>query len=230
MAEYFDKFPLIQYQKMAARDLTRRANFLKSTVSNPFVFLPYTIEEDMRPEDIAYYYYGSTDYTWLIYLANNIIDPYHQWPLSQENFNKYLIEKYAAKSGKTGYEVIDWMQNETIDENILYYYKEVVPGSSYTITEVDVPARVKQSDLVEISISVIANEDFEIPTGDVRLSIGGVFMEIIRLVSGTAKLVFTPTDYSDYGIGIGNHIITAEYIGTPIHIASEGAANIRIVQ
>jgi hypothetical protein len=230
MAEYFDKFPLIQYQKMAARDLTRRANFLKSTVSNPFVFLPYTIEEDMRPEDIAYYYYGSTDYTWLIYLANNIIDPYHQWPLSQENFNKYLIEKYAAKSGKTGYEVIDWMQNETIDDNILYYYKEVVPGSSYTITEVQVPTRVQQNDLVEISISVIANEDFDLPTGDVRISIDSVFMEIIRLVSGEAKLVFRPSDYFEYGIGIGDYIITAEYLGTQIHIVSEGAANIRIVQ
>ena len=184
----------------------------------------------MRPEDIAYYYYGSTDYTWLIYLANNIVDPYHQWPLSQENFNKYLIEKYAAKSGKTGYEVIDWTQNETIDENILYYYKEIVPGSSYTITEVEVPARVKQSDLVEINISVIANEDFDIPTGDVRLSIDGIFMENIKLVSGAAKLLFRPSDYSDYGIGIGRYIIKAEYAGTSIHIASEGAANIRIVQ
>lgn len=125
MAEYFDKFPIIQYQDVLARNLTRRVNFLKNTITKPFVFLPYTIEEGMKPEDVAYYYYGSTDYTWLIYLANNIVDPYHQWPLSQENFHKYLIEKYAAQSGKTGYDVVYWTQNETISENILYYYKEV---------------------------------------------------------------------------------------------------------
>ena len=125
MSEYFDKFPLIQYQDAVARNLTRRVNFMKNTVTKPFVFLPYTIEDDMRPEDVAYYYYGSTDYTWLVYLANNIIDPYHQWPLSQDNFHKYMIEKYAVQSGKKGYEVVDWTQNETIDENILYYYKEV---------------------------------------------------------------------------------------------------------
>jgi hypothetical protein len=125
MPNYFNKFPVIQYQDKVVRDITRRVNFMKSTIASPFVFLPYTIEDDMKPEDVAYYYYGSTDYTWLVYLANNIIDPYHQWPLSQENFHKYLIEKYATQSGNTGYDVVDWTQNETIDENILYYYKEV---------------------------------------------------------------------------------------------------------
>lgn len=125
MSDYFENFPLVKYQGVFARDLTRRANFLKSTVANPYVFLPYTVEDDMRPEDVAYYYYGSTEYTWLVYLSNNMLDPYHQWPMTQENFEQYIIKKYADQSGKTGYDVLDWTKNETIDENILYYYKEV---------------------------------------------------------------------------------------------------------
>jgi len=122
MSNYFEKFPTINYAGRNVKDISRRVNFMKKTVSNPYVFLPYTIEEGDRPEDVAYYYYGSTDYTWLIYLANNILDPYHNWPLSQENFDQYLIQKYQDLSGRKGYEVIDWLQDETNDDNILYYY------------------------------------------------------------------------------------------------------------
>ena len=123
--EYFKNFPTINYQGRNVRDITRRNKFLKSVTTNPLLFLPYTVKEGEKPEDIAYNYYGSTDYTWLVYLSNNIVDPYHQWHLSEENFHKYLIQKYEADSLKTGYEVVDWSQDETIDTNIVYYYKEV---------------------------------------------------------------------------------------------------------
>lgn len=125
MSNYFDNFPTIKYNGIEVRDITRRKKFLQNNLNNPFVFLPYTIKDSDRPEDIAYYYYGSVDYTWLVLLPNNIIDPYHQWPLSDDNFDKMLMTKYAEKSGKTGYEVIDWAQDETRTDNVVYYYKEV---------------------------------------------------------------------------------------------------------
>lgn len=125
MAEYFENFPTIEYQGRQVRDLTRRNKFLKNVSTNPLLFLPYTIKEGEKAEDIAYYYYGSTEYTWLVYLANNIIDPYHDWPLDEEDFNKYIIQKYAEQSGLSGYDVVAWAQDETRDDNIVYYYKEV---------------------------------------------------------------------------------------------------------
>jgi hypothetical protein len=125
MSNYFEKLPTINYLGRNVKDISRRVNFMKKTISNPYVFLPYTVEEGDRPEDIAHYYYGSTDYTWLVYLSNNMIDPYHDWPLSQENFDQYLIQKYQRRSGRKGYEVIDWLQDENITENVVYYYKEV---------------------------------------------------------------------------------------------------------
>ena len=77
-----------------------------------------------RPEDIAEYYYGSTDYTWLVYMSNNILDPYHQWPMAEADFINYLIEKYGAESGRVGDEVVEWTKEDNGD-NIIYYYREV---------------------------------------------------------------------------------------------------------
>lgn len=122
---YFENFPVIEYQGRNVRDITRRNRFLREVSSNPLLFLPYTIKEGQRAQDIAYKYYGSTDYTWLVYLANNIVDPYHQWPLSEDDFHKYLINKYEQESQRTGYEVVDWTQSEATEDNIVYYYKEV---------------------------------------------------------------------------------------------------------
>lgn len=125
MSNLFNKLPIIDYNGYKVRDLSRRSRVLPSSITNPYLFLPYTITDEDRPEDIAYYYYGSTDYTWLVLLANNMIDPYHDWPLKDEDFHKYIIKKYETASGLKGYNVIDWAKNETIDENIAYYSKVV---------------------------------------------------------------------------------------------------------
>lgn len=123
--KYFENFPQVDYNGRQVTDLTRRNRFLKTVQNNPMLYYPYTVKEGERPEDIALNYYGSTDYTWLVYMSNNIIDPYHQWPLSEEQFEEYLKAKYAEASGKTGNDIIDWTRDEDIEDNIVYYYKEV---------------------------------------------------------------------------------------------------------
>lgn len=124
MAKYFENFPKITYDGYEVKDITRRNSFTKVAAQNPFLYMPYTVKEGERAEDIAHFYYGSTDYTWLVYMSNNIIDPYHQWPMAEADFNNYLIEKYGAKSGRVGDDVVEWTREDN-GENIIYYYKEV---------------------------------------------------------------------------------------------------------
>jgi hypothetical protein len=124
MVKYFENFPTIEYEGQRVRDITRRNSFTKLVSTNPLLFLPYTVREGERPEDIANFYYGSTDYTWLVYISNNIIDPYHQWPMAEADFNNYLVEKYGEQSGRIGEDVVDWTREDN-GENIIYYYREV---------------------------------------------------------------------------------------------------------
>lgn len=122
--KYFEKFPVITYEGQRVKDITRRNNFSAFVAANPMLFMPFTVKEGERPEDIANYYYGSTDYTWLVYMSNNIIDPYHQWPMAEADFNAYLIEKYGSQSGRVGEEVVEWTKEDN-GENVIYYYREV---------------------------------------------------------------------------------------------------------
>jgi hypothetical protein len=124
MAKYFENFPKVMYEGKEIRDITRRNQFIKNVSTNPLVYLPYTVKEGEKAEDIANWYYGSTDYTWLVYLSNNIVDPYHQWPKSTQEFNDYLIDKYTEESGKIGNDVLEWAQEDR-EDNVVYYYKEI---------------------------------------------------------------------------------------------------------
>jgi hypothetical protein len=126
MSTYFTLFPTIEYDHVNVRDITRRSDFVTSVLSNPYVFLPYTVKDGEKPEDIAHNYYGTVAATWIVLLANNIVDPYTQWPMDSETFTNYLIEKYQQQSGKTGYDVVAWTQDQTTIDNILYYYTVTV--------------------------------------------------------------------------------------------------------
>jgi hypothetical protein len=125
MAKYFENFPIVEYNGKVMRDITRRNQLVKTLTTNPMLFLPYTVKQNERAEDIAQFYYGSVDYSWLVYMANQIIDPYYEWPMDEETFNNYLIAKYEELSGETGDDVVDWTKDDTITDNIVYYYKEV---------------------------------------------------------------------------------------------------------
>lgn len=125
MSRYFTNYPLIQYQKKQVLDITRRSRIRDNILQDPYVFLPYTIREGEKPEDIARLYYGSVDDTWLVLFANNITDLYYEWPMDDVEFDQYFIDKYSELSNRSGFDVIRWGQDETRNDNIIYYFKEV---------------------------------------------------------------------------------------------------------
>lgn len=98
MSKYFRYFPTIVYDDQRVTDITRRVKINDTLLNDPYLFLPYTINNDDRPEDVAYYYYGDVNKVWLVYLANNIVDPYTQWVLKNEDFEKTIRKKYAIQA------------------------------------------------------------------------------------------------------------------------------------
>ena len=95
MSNYFINFPSVKYGKHTAKDITRKAKVIEKLKSNPYSFLPYTIEEGLSPEDVAHYYYDDVSLSWLVLLANNIVDWQSEWPLTEQRLNQYIEDKYV---------------------------------------------------------------------------------------------------------------------------------------
>lgn len=129
MAVYFKYFPIVTHTDEPIRNIMLRSRIVDYVRSNPKVFLPYTVEGDLRAEDVALYYYGSVDYTWLVYWSNNIIDPYYGWVMNDDNLKRYIYKKYftLVKSNyvvvrdPTQQEVISFTQNTNLTENIVEF-------------------------------------------------------------------------------------------------------------
>ena len=106
MTEYFSNYPKIAYDITGTNntnpDFTVAVNLMvrnkirDAVESDITIFYPYIVSEGMRPDVLAYQYYGDTQYTWSILLVNNIIDPYWEWPLSYKDFRGYIITKYGS--------------------------------------------------------------------------------------------------------------------------------------
>lgn len=106
--KYFSYYPQIKYGNHILTNITKRVKILENLETDPMVYSPYTIADGEKPEDIALFYYGSVAHTWLVYLSNKIVDPYHDWILSHQDFEKYLMDKYANESKKFDYDIIEW--------------------------------------------------------------------------------------------------------------------------
>ena len=99
---YFSKFPLKVYDVKGDKnykllpDILRRVKLRSSLASSRFVFDKYNVKENENPEDVAFKYYGSAEYHWVVLMVNNITDRYYQWPMTQPQFAEFLTDKYGA--------------------------------------------------------------------------------------------------------------------------------------
>jgi len=152
MSEFFSNYPRIAYDisgtnstvpdyNVAVNLMIR--NKLKTAVENDVaIYYPYIVPEGMRPDVLSFQYYGDTIYTWAIYLMNNIIDPYWEWPLSYKDLRSYLIDKYGsietAKSQIHHYEYTARARAEkTGTSDPVPAYKLEIDYETYTETAVD---------------------------------------------------------------------------------------------
>jgi hypothetical protein len=142
--KFFSKFPKISYSNNIAVDITRRVVFSNMVSSNPYVFYPYDISSEERADQFSYRYYGDQYQSWLLYLSNQITDPYYEWYLTSSQFNELLEKKYGSieiSQQKIKYYKNSWENVENIsvsNYNALTearkYYWDPVYGNGYSIT------------------------------------------------------------------------------------------------
>lgn len=93
---YFNKLPTIIYDNNVAVNILARAKLSDQTKSDSRLFLPYTLTDGDRMDMVSQAYYGKPGYTWLIWFANETIDPYYETSLSEIDLEDYLISKYGS--------------------------------------------------------------------------------------------------------------------------------------
>lgn len=157
--QYFDTLPkILQYDNVGTgrvfTNLLARASIIPDLLKNPSVYYSYDIQEGDTPEIIAHKYYGDSYRYWMVLLANEILDPQWDWPMTSNVFNDYLINKYG--------------QSFDTQSTIHHYEK--------TITQLDSGTNTTTTNTVEIDLNtynstIESTKSYTLPTGVVTVSI-----------------------------------------------------------
>lgn len=123
MAGYFNFFPSFNYANNLATNVLAKIKFSESVQENFAVFYPYTIQQGERADQISAKYYDDPSYDWIIYLSNNILDPYYDWPMTTNQFNEYINLKYGSleiAQSKIAFFRVNYRNSETVISTSTY--------------------------------------------------------------------------------------------------------------
>ena len=146
MSDYFSKVPNFEYVSrmpdahisdyITVKNLFKRGALEPDIIENLSLHTKYKIHGDDRPDNVAYEYYGSSELDWLVLTCNNIINVQTEWPMLQNDFDRFLLDKY------TTYENLNAAHHYETKEiknslGVIIIPKELECESDYTVTYFD---------------------------------------------------------------------------------------------
>ena len=99
---YFKTLPKTYYKNIIdnnnitlVTNILTRIKIRTQSLQNLVLFDYYDVPSGETPEITAFKHFGSTEYHWIILMTNDITNIYTQWPLSENAFSDYLMDKYG---------------------------------------------------------------------------------------------------------------------------------------
>lgn len=136
--KYFQVMPkiaTIDYvgNKIVLTNLMIRTEIIPSLLNNPLLFYSYNIQDGDTPEIIADKYYGDPYRYWIVLFGNQIIDPQWQWPMNQNLFNDYIIDKYKNDTANS----LNISANTVTPGQVLAYTQGNIENYVKTVITID---------------------------------------------------------------------------------------------
>ena len=86
-------------------DLMTRVKVREKIIDEASLYDNYDVPSGERPEDTAFKHFGSAEYHWVVLMTNNITDAFYDWPMSEQDFETFLKDKYTNPGAIHHYEV-----------------------------------------------------------------------------------------------------------------------------
>ena len=140
---YFNELPELLYpsllpkstrsdEKIRVKNLFRRAKLRDDSSAFTLSEL-YQIEEGERPDMLAEKLYEDPELDWVILVTNNITSIRDQWPLSNNELNNYMLEKYGSQEAL--FEVHHYETKQIIDNfGRIVLNKGLIVDEDFTFT------------------------------------------------------------------------------------------------
>ena len=101
---YFNKFRTIGYDVKGVKgdpqfnpitNILTRVRMKAAFIKNRVYYSDYMVLDGETPESVAYDFYGDSGLHWIVMYAQQITNPYYDWPLTYYDLTKYIATKYG---------------------------------------------------------------------------------------------------------------------------------------
>jgi hypothetical protein len=105
MSNYFSQVPNFEYVSRLpdakigdyaiVKNLFKKGKLREDIFQNLAFFTKYQIKGNDRPDNVAFEVYQDSSLDWLVLICNNIINIQTEWPLPQNDFDRFVLDKYG---------------------------------------------------------------------------------------------------------------------------------------
>ena len=180
MSDYFNKIPNFEYVSrlpnakigdyITVKNFFKRAALEEDILDNLAFHTKYKIRGDDRPDNVAYDFYGNSNLDWLVLTCNNIVNIQTEWPLLQNDFDRFLLDKYGS------YEALNDTHHYKTQEIKNSKDVIIVPGglqcsSDYSVTYYDYNTGQEKIVLSRDCTTAVTNYEYEAELEDYKRNI-----------------------------------------------------------
>ena len=189
---YFSQLPDFEYVNRTedgkrisdytqVKNLFKRGKLREDIFQETTFFEQYQIQGDDRPDNVAQKVYGDATLDWVVLLSNNIINLYEEWPLPQESFDTYILEKYNNDYDKLYNGIHHYESNEvTNSQGVVIFPKGIRVGAGQSVSYFD------EIDNQQVTVNPVSkgivNYDYEKNLNDDKRNIfllKGIYLNIV---------------------------------------------------
>ena len=197
MSNYFNKVPNFEYVSrlpdanisdyIPVKNLFKKGALREDIFQDLATFTKYIVSGDKRPDNVAFEFYDDSSLDWLVLASNNIVNVKTEWPMSQLEYNQYLLDKYGS------YEKINEVHHyETVEirngDNVIMVQKGLKVASDYSITYFD----SRDGGLVtKYPVKTVTNYEYEEQLQDERRNIFLLKPQYLSIALDDLELIMT---------------------------------------
>ena len=144
MSDYFRKVPNFAYisrlpnakigDYILVKNLFKRGALESDILENLSFHTKYEIRGDDKPDNVAFDVYGNSNLDWLILLCNNIINIPNEWPMLQNDFDQFLLDKYGTYEKLNSTHHYETKEVKNNNNDVVIVPKGLQCESDYTVT------------------------------------------------------------------------------------------------
>ena len=219
MSNYFKQVPDFEYVSrlpdakisdyIAVKNLFKKAELRPDIFQDLSTFQKYQIKGDDRPDNVAEDFYQDSSLDWLVLTCNNIINVQTEWPMSQRDFDRFLLDKYGTYAN-----LESTHHHETLEvknsKGVVMLEKGLEVESDFSFSYYDWWLKEQKTVATANLVTEVTNYQYEEKIEDAKRNIFLLKVRYLNLVTDDLEEIMTykkgSTQYVDETLKRANNI------------------------